>query len=87
VTLNGLNEEEIRILAGLAETPAGRAALRAIRLEQKKAESASSDPRLNTERIRDDFRYQMGEAHGLACLSRLIKHCRQRIGIQSGDEA
>ena len=82
-----LNEEEARLLAGAAETPVGRAILRALAIEQARVARGIEDPMLNTKRVKDDFRYVLGELRGVGFLTRKIGEARRQLGVmvEEGD--
>jgi hypothetical protein len=80
-----LNEEEIALLAGAMETPVGRAILHAVAIEAGRVSKGIDDPRLNTERVKDDFRYVLGELRGVGFLGRKIEDARKQLGITSGE--
>ena len=86
MTKRELNAEDRTLLAGTPETPIGRTILRALDLEAARVGRALDDPRLNSERIRDDFRYAMGEKRGVEYLRRLIDETRKQLGITNEDE-
>jgi hypothetical protein len=86
-TIQTLNEEELAAVAGAAETPVGRAILKAFAAERRRVNRRMQDPRLNTERVCEDFRYVLGEQHGVAFLDRLIEDARKQVGITTGDDA
>lgn len=77
-----LNEEDRVLLAGAEDTPVGRAILKALALQEAHVEKQLEDPRLNTERIREDFRHVMGELRGVRFLKRLVNDERRKAGIE-----
>jgi hypothetical protein len=81
VSLEGLNDEDVVLLAGACETPVGRACLRALSIEAERVERRLEDPRLNTERVRDDFRHVVGERRGVGHLEQLVASARNQLGM------
>lgn len=77
-----LNDEDRVLLAGAEDTPVGRAILKALAIEEARVEKGLEDPRLNTERVREDFRHVMGELRGVKFLKRLVKDERRKAGIE-----
>ena len=67
-----LNEEEKLAIAGARDTAVGRAILKALEIEAARVEARLEDQLLDTQRLRDDMRYAMGELRGLKAVSRMI---------------
>jgi len=75
-----LTPDQVYLMANAADQPTGRAFLTASRLYQAARLSATmGNPKLNTERVSDDFRAQWGVIVGLGFADCLVKACREVV--------
>ena len=64
----------VHTLATMQQTEVGRIVLHALRVEAERRNRVTrSNPRINTEAVRDDIRHKLGEIEGLEWLERLQK--------------
>ena len=74
----------VHTLATMQQTEVGRTVLHALRVEAERRNRVTrSNPRINTEAVRDDIRHKLGEIEGLEWLEMLQRAATESLGGKS----